>query len=52
MPIDAILRIDVVIENLDGLIASNLDCIKAIGETGLDYFREKDPRELQCNFIL
>ena len=43
-------EIDIDIENLDGLIASNLDCIKAIGETGLDYFREKDPRGVAMQF--
>ncbi|MGL5591394.1 MAG: TatD family hydrolase [Mycoplasmoidaceae bacterium] len=43
-------EIDNDVKQLDELIKSNLDCIKAIGETGLDYFREKDPDGIAMQF--
>ncbi|MGL5640365.1 MAG: TatD family hydrolase [Mycoplasmoidaceae bacterium] len=43
-------EIDDDVIKLDNLIKNNLDCIKAIGETGLDYFREKDPKCISMQF--
>ncbi|MGL5246547.1 MAG: TatD family hydrolase [Mycoplasmoidaceae bacterium] len=43
-------EIDNDLKQLDDLIENNLDCIKAIGETGLDYFREKDKKGILMQF--
>ncbi|MGL4616837.1 MAG: TatD family hydrolase, partial [Mycoplasmoidaceae bacterium] len=43
-------EIDNNIKHLDDLIAKNLDCIKAIGETGLDYFKERHSEGISMQF--